>query len=219
MKRIEQYYMRIISKYFNSKDDYINLALVCKKFNVIDYYTYNPIDDISIFKNMKHLHIYKNDSSENLSINKINKIVDWRPTRYSDIKYKFIDYKHIILDRLIYPIPSNIREIGEGCFQNAEIDNIIIPINVTKLGLQSFYGCGCNNVKLNNVLHEIPGYCFQNARFSHIDLKNIIRINTMGFNHSWIKEIDLSKIQKLESDVFSSCFKLTSITFSDSIKK
>lgn len=217
MKRIEQYYMRIISKYFNSKDDYINLALVCKKFNVIDYYTYNPIDDISIFKNMKHLHIYKNDSSENLSINKIDKIVDWRPIKYSDIKYKFIDYKHIILDELIYPIPSNVREIGEDCFRNAGIGDIIIPDSITKLGVESFYRC--NNVKLNNILREIPRRCFQYAHFSYIDLKNVIRIDTNGFDGSWIKEIDLSKIQKLGGSAFCSCFKLTSITFSDSIEK
>ena len=157
----------VISKYFNTRQDYISLAKTNKEYNIIDKYKYNPINDITIFKNIETYHIYEHSLNEteqeyettekyfnfmnNISIDDLeNKyIIDWRPTKYSTIKFlnimsKYITFKNIILDIPINPIPKHINLIDEYCFHSSRYkkylnnndDNkeIIIPneINLSK---------------------------------------------------------------------------------------
>ena len=51
----------IIGKYFKSNADYINIMKVCKKYKeLVLMYKFNPISDISLFKNIQTQHFYNN---------------------------------------------------------------------------------------------------------------------------------------------------------------
>ena len=60
-------HLLIIGKYFNNRNDYINVIKLCKKYNeLIECYYYNPISDYELFENMQTQRIYKFDDFSNI---------------------------------------------------------------------------------------------------------------------------------------------------------
>ena len=58
--------MVIVSKYFETKSDFLNIVRLNKKYKgMLECYKYNPISDYRIFKNMRTQHIYKEEDFHN----------------------------------------------------------------------------------------------------------------------------------------------------------
>jgi hypothetical protein len=59
-------FLMIIGKYFNTNEDFINVMKVNKKYQeLVLMYKFNPISDISLFKNIQTQHFYKRKDIKN----------------------------------------------------------------------------------------------------------------------------------------------------------
>ena len=81
-KQLDSYSMMLVSKYFNSYQDFINLVKTCKAYNIVGEFRYNPIpldsEPINIdvggeekkvnvwelFSNIETAYIYGSESSD-----------------------------------------------------------------------------------------------------------------------------------------------------------
>lgn len=97
-------------------------------------------------------------------------------------------------------LPKTLKTIGSSAFSYcASLENIEIPDGVTQLLNNTFYSCrALNTVKLPEALHEIGDYTFSDCRS--------------------LNNINLSNIETIGKNAFSSCTKLTTVTFSENIK-
>ena len=56
---IDDHYMIIVGRYFETSLDFVNLIRVCKRYkNLVEMYRYNPIVDTSLFQNMQSFYVY-----------------------------------------------------------------------------------------------------------------------------------------------------------------
>ena len=97
-------------------------------------------------------------------------------------------------------LPKTLKAIGSDAFNYCtSLENIEIPDGVTQLLSNTFYYCiALNTVKLPETLHEIGDYAF--------------------YNCGSLNNIDLSNIETIGKNAFSSCIKLASVVFSENIK-
>lgn len=114
-------------------------------------------------------------------------------------------------------LPTSLTEIGYDCFRDAmSLESIIIPETALNLGTGLFRGCGSlTAVNLPSALKKIPDTMFRECTsLSHLSLKEgISTIGSSAFIYSGIQSIDLpSTLTYLDSDVFSNCYQLSSIT-------
>lgn len=59
---MDKYSMFIVAKYFKTRQDYINLMAVCKKYSsLVEMFRYNPIDDTALFAMIQTQHFYSRD--------------------------------------------------------------------------------------------------------------------------------------------------------------
>ena len=59
-------FIMIIGKYLESNADFINVMKVCKKYKeLVSMYKFNPISDISLFKNIQTQHFYNKQDIDN----------------------------------------------------------------------------------------------------------------------------------------------------------
>ena len=136
MNSMNQYCLLIISKYFNTIQDYVNLVKTCKEFkDIIKQYRFNPIEldenELKIFENIEEYHFYSKTNSL-ISIPNIKKYIHWID-KITYLDYLTIqenhEYKNVILtkDDVKYLKPSQpiyslnigtgITEIEKGCFK------------------------------------------------------------------------------------------------------
>jgi len=60
-------YMKIVGKYFENNMDYVNVMKVSKEYRYLDEeYTFNPIGDISLFREIKFQHFYEKEDVNNM---------------------------------------------------------------------------------------------------------------------------------------------------------
>ena len=59
---MDRYSMFVVARYFKTRQDYINLMAVCKKYgNLVEMFRYNPIDDYTLFPMVQTQHFYSRD--------------------------------------------------------------------------------------------------------------------------------------------------------------
>ena len=89
--------MIIISKYFNTINDYINIEKTCKEYNgLIESFHFNPIPfqnekEREIFKNIETYHFYSYEEVKEIKESRIKEYIHWERV-YSDMIKK--DEKH-----------------------------------------------------------------------------------------------------------------------------
>ena len=63
-------FIMIIGKYFKTKFDFINIMKVCKNYEeLVLMYHFNPISDISLFKNIQTQHFYDKEDGNIIFVN------------------------------------------------------------------------------------------------------------------------------------------------------
>lgn len=204
-------YLLIVSKYFNSKEDYINLIKVCKKYkNLLDCFDYNPISNIYLFKNIKIQHFYK--KIDLLNNNLKLKHIHWYNIYEEDFEIVNINknniYKNIIYDNIIYnfeldnncfKIPFGFTLIKNDIFTKINyIDKLSLPITLKNIPCNSFNKLFINKVEIfsnNNNFKEFNCLIPFIIKFKLIN-KNL-KCNYVYFENNdlnYIKIIDKSLI-------------------------
>ncbi|ELP90186.1 hypothetical protein EIN_481900 [Entamoeba invadens IP1] len=150
MSELSGYHVMIVSKYFVTINDFINLELVCKKFRGnMEKFHFNPIPlnckTLGYFSNIETLHLWnvnsenfgndifvnikENEDCEDIPVfeKKFYRIIVWFNVEFGTVdrnKQRNIEFKNVI-----YTI-SDRKKFGNN-----------IPSCVKFIGLQCFYEC------------------------------------------------------------------------------
>ena len=134
-KQLDTYSMLIVSKYFNTIDDYITIEKTCKNYRgIIEYFQYNPIsikkeEDVQIFKNIKNYQYYENTKEGDLELIdfiKVKGVTVWQEYFVDD---NYPDYFSEIYerdemdDKIDYKVKINLLE---------NIDSVRFINNISK---------------------------------------------------------------------------------------
>lgn len=209
MNNPDSHSIMIVSKYFETIQDFINLEKCSKKYQGnMERFQYNPIpltsEESKLFPNIKTYHIYRNCRK---LIKAGFKYVNWKSVEYSVACCEDTDYKNIYLTG----------------YADYDISKITIPKYINIL----FKGCclSCTNlrsIKLHSSLKFIGSHCFKNC----CSLKELkIPNSVMALGHycfadcSKLNEISLpDSISRLGVNCFVNCSSLKNLTLPDSIK-
>ncbi|ELP92651.1 hypothetical protein EIN_369730 [Entamoeba invadens IP1] len=198
MKKLDGYSLMIVSKYFTSIKDFINVILVCKKYkDTLDKFHFNPIPlnvrTRYFFPKIETLVIY---TTKDYCFNeeKFFKKVVLYPVNYEDtqnsddnVEYKKVNYSK--KDRNLFGnvVPLTIKSIANNCFYHNEfLKSVNIPNGVTSIGEMCFDNClSLQSVSLPSTLLSIGNYCFLNCcKLSEIKLPMLLKqLNDSCFVH------------------------------------
>ena len=220
----------IVSKYFDSIDDYINLAKTNKDYNIIDNFKYNPIsirneNEKGVFKNIETSHIYEGQSIKpfikDFMDGKIKTCVIWR--QYNDEDQKLLD------------------ELGKKCIitynghneRNNKIDIICKQFNRCMIGNENFgqweycsekhYTKDISKYEIYNGVISISNGCFANCeKLTEIIIPNsVTKIGNKCFENCYnLKEINIPiSVIEIGDGCFDSCSNLKEINIPTSVTK
>ncbi|KAL7717264.1 Leucine rich repeat protein bspa family [Entamoeba marina] len=204
-KKLDSYSILICSKYFNTKQDYINLICVNSKFKeTTEKLRFNPIpiDSLKLFPNIQTQHHY---SKKERRLPGIMIWEIWYKVNYQQFLKKTknrIKCHHIMYtknDKEIYgnEIPCDCSIVANSLFDFSKLCSITIPNNITSLGDYCFNNC-CylKIISLPNKLLYIGNSCFYGcAKLKSIELPQSVR--------------------SLGNECFVNCKNLTSINIPD----
>ena len=228
---LSQFELMIISKYFKTITDYTNLSKTCKKYNIADKYTYNPlpidIDQLLIFGNLNTIIIENTDKdygyidmfmSYNKSIlkhlnrklnivNKTNFPILQFEEYFDEIQIN-LSFKDWINGGCNSDVSKYVTKINSYSINNDQkLSYIILPKNVKKICENSIVNCPnlsfiiYPNYKSNLIIHENS---FKDCpQFQGIICKN-------GYIHnktSIINDVDLKNV--IEKYSKYNCMQLT----------
>ncbi|KAL7712073.1 Leucine rich repeat containing protein BspA family protein [Entamoeba marina] len=233
--KVDSYSALIFAKYFQNKNDFINLICVNSKFKeTTEKFRYNPIPitSLKLFPKIQTQHLYSKKDKK-IRRKQIIKYEYWYSINYdeyfinkkkekNEIKCHHIVYS--IKDKKAYGeiIPDEVTIIGDMCFNNStSLQSLGLPTTITKLG------CGCfssspqlTSIKLPKNLISLNNSCFCGCSSLHsIILPPVIKeLGDFSFSYCSLTSIDLpSTLTKLGVGCFSCCYNLSSITLPESI--
>lgn len=214
LRYVDFYYAseKIHLAYFNKKIPIDNNVALC----IIKYLNKNVIlslsRDILLKFNYNPIFDSKYDNLFNISFVFLNDISEIKNVDYDDIKivlkYGFKgDYDDRIVKILnvkllpenihnekIFEVPSDINTIGENCFENKNVQKIILNDGLENIFSHAFKNCTFENILLPTSLTHIN------------DFENCKKLNN----------IDLTYLKNMPT--FINCYELESITFPKDIK-
>ena len=207
-KQLDSYSLLIVSKYFQYKEDYLNVIQVCKKFEeTLDKFRYNPIpvNSFTLFPLIQTQYLYhKNDEKLDVELYYHMYQLDYKEAmrQINDFnKCKRIIYTKEDREEFGNEIPNhpNIVAIGKKCFSEQDIKTIEIPKTVTSIESECFEQCtNLKEITFPYGVKSIPYCCF----FNCVSLENVVIP---------------SSVTAIETGSFYSCQSLESIEFPSSI--
>ena len=228
--KINWYPMMVISKYFNSINDYENLEKLTKEYNgIMEQFKYNPIpfknDKKELeFENIETYYIYETVDNTIKSvednINRYNKIVCFADIYYGEYKDLLkqygsilmkVEFKSIIFDRQDFEEivgENNINDILEFTIPN--------DANISAISNECFTDCTkLSSINIPSTVVNIGDACFGNcSRLSSIRIPSgVTHIGEMCFmDCSELLSINIpSGINNLPDRCFTECNKLVSV--------
>ncbi|KAL7716263.1 Leucine rich repeat protein bspa family [Entamoeba marina] len=230
-KQVDSYSMLIISKYFKTSHDFINITCVNSKFKEItEKLRFNPISikSLKLFPKIQTQYLY---SAQDTKIEGIDNYEIWYEIDYDEyLKYKGDNIKcHIVVytekNRKKYgnQIHDGITVLGKRCFNNQSgkedtkfLKEINIPSSVKKLSSSCFMQCeSLESVILPSSLTSLCNECFHWCEaLTSINLPFTLTSIGIGCFSDCIslKSITIpSSITTLSDECFSECPSLTSI--------
>ncbi|ELP85344.1 hypothetical protein EIN_085960 [Entamoeba invadens IP1] len=204
---LDSYSLMIVSKYFEDKNDYINIVQVCRKFRfTLEKFRFNPIPITShkLFPNIETLVLYSSDDNvfdtplirvEYNVVYSHYKKMDQTKTQYKRVvfnQYERRMYRGVIFD--------GVTTLTPRCFENCSVDDISIPPSVRSIGEFCFYKCyKTKTLTVPGTIKIIPLACFKESLFSSIEICRNVR---------WV-----------ENNAFEKCTQLTSLIFPNTIER
>ncbi|ELP93642.1 hypothetical protein EIN_239720 [Entamoeba invadens IP1] len=189
MRGLSGYHIMIVSKYFKTINDFINLELVCKKFERnMEKFHFNPIPlnskTLGYFPNIETLHLWnkedENFGNEFMTNTEENKVVlkkeFFRIIVWFNVEFETVDRNkspNIEFENVTYTqndseifgnnIPSSITSISEYCFDGCNsLSSVNIPFGVTSIGDWCFNECiNLRSVTIPSSVKSIGYGCFR----------------------------------------------------------
>ena len=144
--KLDPFHLQIVSQFFKTKTDYINLISVKKLFSeLLDRFRINPIpitkETKNLFQYLDTQQIFKEDNNEiilkDVEIIQFNYPISY--IRYLNLKKKYKDKqlkcKHVKFTQdecaAFHDIPEEVTLLDENCFYTFSVKEICIPSNVT----------------------------------------------------------------------------------------
>ena len=100
---------------------------------------------------------------------------------------------------------TDIKEIGEKVFWNADLTEVKLPNGLQKIGYGAFYGNEFVEIDIPNSVSVIDGWAFNNCRnLQRIHLPdNLVKIENEAFCYTNIKELVVpAKVTTIGSEIF-----------------
>ena len=237
-------FIMIIGKYLSNPIDFINIMKVSKRYkDLVLMYKFNPISDISLFKNIQTQHFYKEEDVK-LMKNGLYQYIYWYFIDYLDWKerknnqiFKNVCFKKYLktTDDIYYPfeteiiknfdqsinyiVPDCITKINSEYFSIDGIKSIVLPPKLKQLNEYTFKSTyDLETVIINNGLTRIDDYCFYDSSINQISLPFTLKeIGIKAFNRSQINQIIIpDSVSLIEYACFYDC-NLSSIELSNNL--
>ena len=166
---------------------------------------------------------FKLDKVEQVDI--IGKSVNIQKNALKDYKLKMLTIpynQNNVIDKETFKHTKNI-EINEPTIKEyTNLNEIVIPNYVTKIGDRAFIRCNVETIKLNNGITKIGNYAFgQCTNIKQIDIPNSVKIIDTGafaFCKN-LQKVNLQKgLERISTIAFGNCSNLQQITIPSSVK-
>ncbi|ELP84059.1 hypothetical protein EIN_384480 [Entamoeba invadens IP1] len=234
MCRLFGYHIMIVSKYFEDIIDFINLELVCKKFQGnMGKFHFNPISlnykTFGYFPNIETLHLWSKEDETfgngfmiNTKENRENKgvlkkefyrIIVWfnvdfetvENNKSQNIEFKNVTYTQNDRKKFGNNIPSSVTSIGDGVL----VDALILAVSL-------------NNVTIPSSVTSIGDGCFRQCN----SLNNVtLSLSVISIGDGYFYECNSlhnvfipSSVTLIGDQCFFKCVSLTGITIPSSMK-
>ena len=228
LKDLNLHDLTIISKYFDSLNDFINIIKVSKQYLQIPLqFHYNPFDlpfnntnemkvIQELFKNINEIHYYSPQDFPHF----LNKSIIHFTVKYKPELDKYFDYcefeklvllRDDLIDNLNPEVIKRITNIKHSDIPCGLSNVDLSPFTkLTKLGYTSFSFETIKSIRLPASLIEIGGSCFYYSNdLTNIDLSkctNLTKINYSAFEESDLKKIVFpTSLVKIGDECFKDC--------------
>ncbi|ELP84199.1 hypothetical protein EIN_258830 [Entamoeba invadens IP1] len=234
-KVIDAFNMMVVSKYFITIADFINLELVCKKFtgNMTRFH-FNPISlTTSTRRFFPHLQticlytpddeIFDDDEVEQRSVQYYVNYTTTKAQRNTKIHYPFIEFNSHDANTND-EIPEIVGRISNNTFCDKYISSCVIPSRVVTIGNSAFCGCGnLSCVTFPSHLKEINNKAFYHCfKLKSLELPICVSyIGEFAFEMcTSLREVTLPcYLEVVEACCFSICGSLSKVVFPSDLKK
>lgn len=100
-------------------------------------------------------------------------------------------------------IPEGITAIAPMVCRNMDIDQLILPSSLRKIGDGAFYGNNITQIELSNI--DIIGKsAFANNHLQKVNINNVKTIDKSAFYQNLIRELEINNIENIENYAFAS---------------
>ncbi|KAL7719797.1 Leucine rich repeat protein [Entamoeba marina] len=236
--------MLIISKYFSTKHDYVNIIQVCKKYKkTLSKFRYNPISEAHLFHKIQTQYLYAKEDKQLLGIEKYVICYRINTCKYLELKnnktiFKFVEYTEKDRKRIGNCVPDGVTNLELWSFRGCDsIEKISLPNSLTDPNANCFEGCdslkileirNCSIFKpkvpcwIANIIQRNGVECL-NIEVTKGDIVNNTKIIPKNpkllasncFEASLLQQIDIPKsIESIGDFCFTRCTFLTSIDLS-----
>ncbi len=115
---------------------------------------------------------------------------------------------------------ADIKEIPDALFEGcARLQDVEIPVTVTKIGANAFFGSGVVKIGATNTVTNVGDRAFEDCKLAQFDFDNIVSIGVGAFSGTMIKSAELtSKLTSLGEQAFFNCKNLAKVTLSNKIE-
>ncbi|EMS12597.1 leucine rich repeat protein, bspa family protein [Entamoeba histolytica HM-3:IMSS] len=232
MNGVDRHSMLIIGKYFQTRNDYVNVMSVCKKYHdIVDLYHFNPFpllsqNDRAMFISLETQHIY---SSNDIIYEDVlqyvihcevsyDTFIGKEPnTQYLQVKFTKNDMKSYG-----YEIPRDfeVKGIGKDCFKSSLIRLMTIPNNIHYIEEQAFFCCRyLTSITLSTSIKILSKRCFaecnslQRIKMNHHleRIEDECFLNCLSLSHMKIP----STLSYIGYHSFCNCKSLNSLKFTN----
>ncbi|EDR29974.1 hypothetical protein, conserved [Entamoeba dispar SAW760] len=134
----------------------------------------------------------------------------WMILKEENNEVEEIEYTIEDREKYGYEIPTEVKRIGNGCFEGSQIKEITIPSNVRDIGNDCFGYCtNLTKIEIHEGIKEIPkGFMKYCGQIQRIELpQSITKINTESFKECIkLKEININpNTIIIEKGAFENC--------------
>lgn len=250
---LNKYSMMIVGKYANTAKDLVNIEKTNKEYRgVIERYHFNPVP----LKNEKEEGIFHTETYhfyDNPDIDKVKRIlikpgvkkviIHEDDDKVDDEKYdeirgnKKVQFKINKTGKFKGKMDPNINVligIDEGIEVNSDVDEIVIPNHITKIGEECFrckeywedttnrdeFCSMLESIVIPNSVSTIGNFAFWRCNISSISISNSITYIPRGCFASCtnLRGITIPNlVEDIGDDAFESCSKLKKITLPSSV--
>ena len=176
-----------------------------------------PQNHTKEFKQKQNFYYLIDNQKVIVHINEIDKIAYIGNGQATKKKYNYTDLnipEQVFINNQNYKV----TQISSKCFSDYQIDSIILPKTIEKLGKAAFHNSTLKSINMENTkITEIPFKCFSNCYFLTKILlpKGLLNISSKSFSFSSISDITFpSSLIHIGEKAFGFCINMKFVDLS-----